>query len=168
MIQPVLLSLVTSLVLSRLDYGISTLIGISRHLLYRLQSVLNAAARLVINGRKYDRITPLLRELHWLRVPERTKFRLAVLVFRCRNNTAPANLAKDLQWVSEDNSRRHLRSASSYQLIVRRSRRTISDLAFSVAAPRLWNALPPDVISAPSLPVVKKLLKTHLFNQSFV
>ena len=44
--QPVLLSLVISLVLSLLDYGISTLIGISRHLLYRLQSVLNAAARL--------------------------------------------------------------------------------------------------------------------------
>ena len=115
---------------------------------------------------KYDRITPLLRELHWLRLPERNKFRLAVLVFRCRNNTAPAYLAKDLQWATDDDSRRRLRSASSHKLIVRRSRRTIGDRAFSVAAPRLWNALPPDVVSAPSLPVFKKLLKTHLFNQS--
>ena len=69
--RPVLLSLVTSLVLARLDYGISTLIGISRHLLDRLQSVLNAVARLVLTAVKYDHITPLLRELHWLRVPER-------------------------------------------------------------------------------------------------
>ena len=60
----------------------------------RLQSVLNAAARLVHNSRKYDRISPLLRDLHWLRVPERIKFRLAVLVFRCRNQTAPNYLAR--------------------------------------------------------------------------
>ena len=38
-------------------------------------------------------ISPLLRDLHWLRVPERIKFRLAVLVFRCRNQTAPNYLA---------------------------------------------------------------------------
>jgi len=86
--QPVLLSLVTSLVLTRLDYGSIVLTGISRCLMDRLQSVLNAAARLVYiiyNGRKYDHVSPLLRDLHWLRVPERITFRLAVLVFHCRN-----------------------------------------------------------------------------------
>ena len=41
----------------------------------RLQSVLNAAARLVYSARRSERITPLLRELHWLRVPERVTFR---------------------------------------------------------------------------------------------
>jgi len=44
----------------------------------RLQPVLNAAARSVYNSRKYDRISPPLRDLHWLRVPERIKFCLAV------------------------------------------------------------------------------------------
>jgi len=48
----------------------------------RLQYVLNAAARLVYSSRKYDYITELLRELHLLRVPERTDFRLAVIVYR--------------------------------------------------------------------------------------
>ena len=91
--QPVLLSLVTSLVLTRLDYGSVTLNGIIKRLMDRLQSVLNAAARLVHNSRKYDRISPLLRDLHWLCVPERIKFRLAVLVFHCRNQTAPNYLA---------------------------------------------------------------------------
>ena len=46
-------------------------------------------------SRKYDRISPLLRDLHWLRVRERIKFRLVVLVFRCRNQTAPNYLARD-------------------------------------------------------------------------
>ena len=44
------------------------------------QSVLNAAARLIYRRRKFDHVSPLLKELHWLRVPERITFRLAVLV----------------------------------------------------------------------------------------
>jgi len=48
--QPVLLSLVTSLVLSRLDYGSVRLNGITRRPMDRLQSVLNAADRLVYNS----------------------------------------------------------------------------------------------------------------------
>ena len=79
------------------EYGSVTLNGITKRLVDRLQSVLNVAARLVHNSRKYDRISPLLRDLHWLRVPERIKFRLAVLVFRCRNQTAPNYLTRDLQ-----------------------------------------------------------------------
>ena len=52
--QPVLLSLVTSLIMTRLDYGSATLAGLPGHLLDRLQSVLNAAARLVCYAQKYD------------------------------------------------------------------------------------------------------------------
>jgi len=52
---------------SLLDYSSVNLIGISRRLQDRLHSMLNAAARLVCNGRKYDHITPLLRDVHWLR-----------------------------------------------------------------------------------------------------
>ena len=39
-------------------------------------------------------VTPLLRDLHWLRVPERIEFKLAVLVFRCLHGTvtAPAHI----------------------------------------------------------------------------
>ena len=71
----------TAMVLSRIDYGSVTLNGITKCLVDRLQSVLNAAARLVC--RKHDRVSPFLRDLHWLRVPERIKFCLAVQVFRC-------------------------------------------------------------------------------------
>jgi len=102
----VLLSLVTAIVLSRLGYGSVTLNGITKRLMDCLQSMLSAAARLVCNSRKYDRISPLLRYLHWLRVPERIKFRLHVPVFRCRNQTAPEYLERELQWAVEVESRR--------------------------------------------------------------
>jgi len=77
---PALQSLVIFLVLSRLDYGSVTFIGISRRVQDRLQSVLNESSRLIFNGREYDRISPLLRDLHGLRVPERIKFCLSILV----------------------------------------------------------------------------------------
>ena len=68
--------------LSRLDYGNATLAGLLGNQLDRLQSVMNAAGRLVCSARKYEHITPLLRDLHWLRVPERIEFKLSVLIYR--------------------------------------------------------------------------------------
>jgi len=130
--------------------------------------VLNAAARLIYSRRKYDRVTPPLKELHWLRIPERLTFRLAVLVFKCCNRTAPQYLADDLQWASDDSARTRLRSASLNKLVMRRLRlSTAGDRAFGVAAPRLWNGLPACVTLASTLPTFKKHLKTHLFSLLF-
>src|SRR6218665_1928465 len=51
-------------------------------LLDGLQSVLNAEARLICNRRKYDHVTPVLRDvLHWLPVPFRIEYKLCLLVF---------------------------------------------------------------------------------------
>jgi len=47
--------------------------------LSRLQSVLNAAARLIHRSSQYEHVTPMMRDLHWLRSPERIDFKLAVL-----------------------------------------------------------------------------------------
>jgi len=61
-----------------------------------------------------------------------------------------------------------LRSASSNRLDVRPSRLvTVGERSFSSAGPRVWNSLPEDVISAPSLPVFLRKLKTHLFRHSY-
>jgi len=49
-----MLSMVVSLVLQRLDYSNATLVGLPAYQLSRLQSVLNAAARLVLSRSKYD------------------------------------------------------------------------------------------------------------------
>jgi len=51
--RSVLQSLVSSLVLSWLDYGNSTLTGVSSHVLSRLQSVINAIARLIFSPSKF-------------------------------------------------------------------------------------------------------------------
>ena len=157
-----------SLVLTRLDYGSALLAGLPSNLLAKMQSVLNAAARLVLSARKYDHVTLLLQELHWLRAPERIMFRLAVLVYRCLHGLAPSYLAAELHHVSDVDSRRRLRSASSAALIVRPTlRSSIGDRSFPFAAARTWNSLPPSVTASQSLQTFRKRLKTELFQRSY-
>jgi len=165
--KPVLQSLVVSMVLTRLDYGSATLAGLSDTLLDRLQSVLHAAARLIHSARKYDHITPLLRDLHWLRVPERIAYRLAVYAYRCQHYIAPSYLSSELIRVADAHSRR-LRSSNTAALVIpRTNHRTIGDRAFPVAAAMVWNNLSPVVLSAPSLPAFRRSLKTELFLRSY-
>jgi len=160
-------SLVASLVLPRLDYGNGTLAGLPAYQHRRLQSAMNAAARLIYRRRRSDHITPLLRDLHWLRPPERIDFKLAVTVYRCLHGLAPPYLADDIRRVA-DVGRRPLRSASSWTLVVPRTRLvTVGDRAFPVAGSRLWNSLPSDIQSAQSLSIFRKQLKTFLFSRSY-
>jgi len=75
--------------MSKVDYCNVVLAGLPQRELDRLQSVVNAAARLSAEARKYDHVTSLLMDLHWLRVPERVKFKLCVLMHRCLTGAAP-------------------------------------------------------------------------------
>jgi len=67
-------TLVVSFVLTSLDYSNSALAGLLLYLVRRLQSVLNAAARLIYHLWRSDHISDALACLHWLCVPERIEF----------------------------------------------------------------------------------------------
>jgi hypothetical protein len=121
-------------VFSRLDYDSTTLGGLPTRFLDRLQSVLNAATRLVYGSRKYDHVTPLLQDLHRLHVPERIAFRLAVLVYRCQHGIAPSYLTNELHRVADVEPRQGLRSAATPALVVPVTvHSTIGNRSFPVA-----------------------------------
>jgi len=82
-------SLVTALILSRLDYGNGTLISLPIHLIRRLLSVQNAATRLIFRLRRSDHVTDALISLHRLRVPERIVFKVAVQIYWALHGDAP-------------------------------------------------------------------------------
>jgi len=104
-------------------------------------------------------------QFSWQTVPN---YRLALLVYKCRQGVAPSYLADELCQSEDTEARRRLRSASSPSLTVRRTRlSTVGDRAFPVAASRIWNALPRHVTSAPSLAIFRRHLKTHLFRRCF-
>ena len=107
--RPAMLTLLRPLVINKLDFCGSVMAGATDVLLLRLQSVLNAAVRLVFSARKYDHTTPLLRELHWLKVPER----VTDVAYRCLNGTAPHYLAETIHPVTSRGTRQRLRSADT-------------------------------------------------------
>jgi len=157
-----------ALVLSRLNYGSTLLAGMSKQLLDRLQSIQNAAARLVFAARRNNHITPLLHSPHWLRVAERIKFRLAVLAYRCLHGSVPEYLTSLLQCVSDAHTRQRLRSASSSDLMVPWTiHSTIGERSFQSAAASMWNALSRSVRSSTSMLEFRSRLKTELFTRSY-
>jgi len=143
-------SIVVALVLSKLDFGNATLAGIPLYQPRRLPSVMNAAARLVFIGSRYDQIMPILHRLHWLRAPQRISFKLAVLAFQCLGGLAPMYPSDSLRHVAHLPGRRRLRSASSADLAVPQTRlETVGDRAFCVAAAKKLeqSSVKSDVIS---------------------
>jgi hypothetical protein len=61
---------VHAFVTSTLDYGNSLLVGLPSKRLGKLQAVQNMAARLIARRRKYDHISDVLINLHWLPTPK--------------------------------------------------------------------------------------------------
>jgi len=138
-------TLVHAFVSSRLHYCNSLLYGIGDGLLTKLQTVQNVATRVVTGTRKFDHITPVLRQLHWLSVRQRITFKLAMITFKCLHGLAPSYLADVCIPVLSVVGRWQLRSANSGALIVRRTRTTIGQRDFAVAGPATWNSSPVDL-----------------------
>ncbi len=161
-------SLIVALVLSRLDYCNSVLFGLPASLIQRLQSVQNAAARLIFRIRRSEHITASLISLHWLRVSERISFKLAVLTYRAIHGTAPRYLQSCFTRVANVTSRQRLRSSASHRLAVPPVRlSTVGRRAFPVSGANIWNDVPSHVTSAPSLAVFRQRPKTFLFSRSY-
>jgi len=117
--------------------------------------------------RRSDHITDALISLHWLLVPERIMFEVAVQTYRALHGDAPQYL-RQFTSVADIPSRQRLWSSTSDDLCVPVVRLpTVGRRAFSVAGARVLNALPVDVTSAPSLSTFRKRLKLHLFPLSY-
>jgi len=60
-------------------------------------AVQNCAACLVLCARKYEHITPLLKELHWLPVEQRIVLKILLLTFKALHNLSPSYIRDLLQ-----------------------------------------------------------------------
>ena len=85
--------LMHAIVSSRLDYCNVLLYSLNRDVIYKLQKVQNAAARLIYKQKKSESVSDVLADLHWLKVEERIIFKLLVLTFKCFHKIAPDMLS---------------------------------------------------------------------------
>ena len=144
---------------------INKLINLPNNQVSRLQAILNAAARIIKKPRKFDHVTPLLKELHWLPIVKRPIFKILLLVFKTLRGEGPQYLMDLLvPYVPTVN----LRSSTDQLLCVPKSKLvTYGDRAFSVIAPSLWNDLPIEIKDCDTVPIFKRKLKTYLFTQAY-
>ena len=86
-------TLVCSLVLSRIDYCNSLLVGLLQYLIKRLQGVQNAAARSILRTSRSEHISPLFQNLPWLPVNRRTLHKVAALCHVSLSGSSPQYLS---------------------------------------------------------------------------
>ena len=124
----------------------------------------NTSARILCKVKKYDHISPVLKDLHWLRIKDRIDFKVLMLVYKCLNDLAPPYLS-ELLTIYEP--RTGLRSEQKIKpLIIPKTRLvTYGDRAFSHIGPVLWNDLPLNVKTATSLENFKSKLKSYMFSR---
>jgi len=146
-----------------LDYCNSLLVNCSNRNLDKLQRVQDNLARDVWNSKRSTSAGPLLRRLHWLPVRQRINFKLAKLCYLATSFQQPGYLA-DL--ISPYSQSRLLRSSTQKFLSVPPHNLDTAARRFSVAAPRLWNYLPLNCRTTPSINTFKIRLKKFLFDSA--
>ena len=126
-------------------------------------------ARLTYHLRRSDHISEVLACLHWLRlrVPKRIEFKIAVLTYNVVHGLAPGYLGSFAR-AADLPSRRSLRSVGTNRLVVLTSRLSIvgSRAFLPVACPQSSMTFR-KMTSAKSLTTFRRLLKIHLFRNSF-
>ena len=159
-------TLVHAFITFKLDHCNSLLYNVPKYVIKKLQSVQNAAARLITGSRKYDHITPILFDLHWLPVSERIKFKILLLTHKALHQQSPIYI-QDL--IRRYSTSRTLRSSYAFRLChVNYNLKSYGSRAFAVSAPELWNKVPVEIHSCDNLNLFKHKLKTHFFSNYFI
>ena len=160
-------TLVSSYILSRLDYCNSVYIGSPQSVIQPLQRIQNSAARLICKSPRNQNCTPLLYKLHWLPIEQRIKYKCGCLCYKIVTGCAPLYLS-DLFTIYSPS--RTLRSSADTRLfrLPTFTRKQHGQRSFSFSAAKLWNSLPYPLRHSQSYNSFCSNLKTFLFNQYFV
>ena len=131
-----------SLITSRLDYCNSLINNIAKQDLSKFQRVQNCLARVVLRAPRFSPSLPLLKQLHWLPVNYRIKFKLSTLTYRA----LAIVYINHLIWPVKD----FVQKTEKY------TRTNIKAMSVSVIGAKLWNELDSDLRHIKNILLFKK------------
>jgi len=149
---------------SRLDYCNSLDAGLPTGQMSRPQSVLCAAARLVLGLPGRAPVSAMHDTLHWLSFSQRVTFKLCLLTYKCLHGLAPYYLSRFCTLLTSIPGRPLLRSADAKKLLIPRSCTASFGLrSFGSSGPAAGNDMPAHLRNLDlSLSDFRQLLKTSL------
>ena len=155
---------INATVTSRLDYHNALLLGLPANRTHKLQVLQNNAARLLSGCCRRDHITPVLHDLHWLPVVQRSKFKVCTLIHKSIHSPSSPLYLKSLFTIHS--SVRPLRSSNdNLKLTISKVKNQFGERSSTGA--KFWNELPFEIRSTLDPSTFKKQLKTFLFTQYF-
>ena len=155
-------TLISSLVMSQLDYANAIFINPPNNSIHPMQRIQNQAVRLIMNRDRFESSISTMRQLHWLSIGFRCKYKVLLLVYRCMKDQAPEYLQHKLTlrnpvWITWSATERDILQ------IPYNKRKTLADHSFSFAGPKLWNSLPLELQTAPTVSIFSKTSKNSPF-----
>ena len=153
-----------SLVLSNINYGIKIWGATYTTYLNHVQKLQNFAAKVALGGgAKRDHATPFLRQLGWLKIDNKYKYELGLMIYNIIKGNTP-NYLMSLPTVRDI---RPLPTRQQQQLYVPKTNTLIGERSVLVSGPKLWNTLPTKVRNAATLFSFKKQLLNHLLSEQY-
>ena len=161
-------ALVRALIHTRIDYCNGLLASCPRYLTDKLQVVLRAAARMVLQLPYRSSVSEVMhRQLHWLDVVDRVNYKIGLLVYKCLHGLAPGYLSDQCIPASTFAGRANMRSSTSLDRLLyvpRTKTKTLGPRGFYYASSAVWNSLPVDLRDPGlSLHSFRTKLKSHFF-----
>ena len=140
MTKVIVQALVHALVLSRIKYCSSLIIGSAEYQPEKLQRVQNMTCRVIYKMRKFNHVRDHHKALHWLKIRDRMTYKIAMLGYKCKHNITPEYLQELLP------SRQHTKAFISFKMDFMGpsfcQNTLVKNLSFSSTDPRTWNSLP--------------------------
>ena len=111
-----------------------------------------------------DHVSQALVDLHWLPVRYRILYKLVLMIWSIP--ARPSHIKDSVTPISQDQTRRRLRSADTTDYVVPRTRTKFGEGAFRVAGPSTWNSLPESLRRTDCTGTFKRRPITHFLTST--
>ena len=148
-----LILIINALDFSKRFYCSSVWSNTSQSNIAKLQAVQNFACRIVSGSKKYDHVTPVLRQLYWLPVKQHMSYRNSIMNGLVRGIYLTSLLSKR-------------KTRNSQLLNIPLFKTATGQRTFYYRMVSLWNALPQNIKLCQSLAHFKTLMKKRLLRDS--